>query len=138
MIVTPDDNSIIVLRRGNSKGFIGSTPLGGHCAPISTVGDKALWKNVQNISKKNKASLTINKATPIVIPLCTADVWLPIYVASDIISLNQNDIEDINDINEKLSDINPKAKPCIDITADVVNVKRDMLVHNGQGEGETR
>jgi hypothetical protein len=33
------------------------------------VGDNALWKNVQNIAKKNKPSDTINKATPIFKPL---------------------------------------------------------------------
>ena len=50
-----------MLRRGNSKGFTGSIPIGGHWAPNSTVGVKALWKNAQNIAKKNNASETINK-----------------------------------------------------------------------------
>jgi hypothetical protein len=40
--VAPLDKSITVLRRGNSKGFIGSIPIGGHCAPNSTVGVNAL------------------------------------------------------------------------------------------------
>jgi hypothetical protein len=40
----------------------------------------ALWKNVQNIAKKNKASDTINKPTPRFNPLWTARVWLPKYV----------------------------------------------------------
>jgi hypothetical protein len=53
-----------VFNKGNSKGFIASIPIGGHWAPNSTVGDKALWKNAQNIARKNKASDTINKATP--------------------------------------------------------------------------
>jgi hypothetical protein len=57
-----------------------------------------LWKNVQNIAKKNKASLTINKPTPMFNPLCTARVWLPIYVPSAIISLNQNDIDNTKDV----------------------------------------
>jgi hypothetical protein len=38
------------------------------------LGDNALWKNVQKIAKKKRASETINKATPILIPLCTAKV----------------------------------------------------------------
>jgi len=38
------------------------------------LGDSALWKNVQKIAKKNKASEAINKATPRLIPLCTAKV----------------------------------------------------------------
>jgi hypothetical protein len=63
-----------VLSKGNSKAFIASIPIGGHCAPNSTVGDNALWKYVQNIAKKNKASDKINKATPIFKPLCTAKV----------------------------------------------------------------
>jgi hypothetical protein len=53
------------------------------------------------MAKKNKASETINNPTPIFNPLCTAKVWLPIYVPSAIISLNQNDIDKINDIKAK-------------------------------------
>jgi len=33
-----------VFNKGNSKALIASIPNGGHCAPSSTVGDKALWK----------------------------------------------------------------------------------------------
>ena len=68
----------MVLSKGSSKGFIASIPIGGHLAPNSIVGDKALWKKAQNIAKKNKPSDTINKATPIFKPLCTANVWFPI------------------------------------------------------------
>jgi hypothetical protein len=63
-----------VFNKGNSKGFIESIPKGGHLAPNSIVGDKALWKNAQKIAKKNKASDTINNPTPIFNPLCTANV----------------------------------------------------------------
>jgi len=42
--VTPDDNSNTVFNKGNSKGLIASIPIGGHWAPNSIVGDKALWK----------------------------------------------------------------------------------------------
>ena len=97
VIVNPDESNKTVFKRGNSKGLTESIPLGGQRAPISTGGDKALWKKAQNILKKNNASLTINKATPMFKPLCTAKVWFPIYVPSDIMSLNQNDIEDIRD-----------------------------------------
>jgi hypothetical protein len=58
-----------VLSKGNSKGFTAVIPRGGHWAPSSTVGDKALWKNAQNIPKKNKPSEIINKATPMFNPL---------------------------------------------------------------------
>jgi len=37
----------------------------------------ALWKNAQKIATKNKASDTINKATPIFIPRWTELVWSP-------------------------------------------------------------
>jgi len=51
--------------------LIAVIPKGGQDAPNSTVGDKALWKNAQKIARKNNASDTINKATPIFIPRCT-------------------------------------------------------------------
>jgi len=63
-----------VFNRGNSKGFMASIPIGGHFAPNSIVGDKALWKKAQKIAKKNKASEIINKPAPIFIPRCTANV----------------------------------------------------------------
>lgn len=66
-----------MFNKGNSKGFIESIPKGGHLAPNSTVGDNALWKNDQNIAKKNKASDIMNNPTPMFIPLCTAKVWFP-------------------------------------------------------------
>ena len=78
--VNPEASKRTVLINGNSKGSIDSIPIGGHIAPNSTVGESALWKNAQKIAKKNKASDTINKATPRFNPLCTAKVWLPIYV----------------------------------------------------------
>jgi hypothetical protein len=53
------------------------------------------------MAKKNKASDTINKPTPRFNPLCTARVWLPKYVPSAIISLNHNDIDNINAIRLK-------------------------------------
>jgi hypothetical protein len=40
--VTPEDNKITVFNKGSSKGLIESIPKGGHLAPNSTVGDKAL------------------------------------------------------------------------------------------------
>jgi hypothetical protein len=42
VIVTPEDNNIIVFNKGNSKGFTACIPNGGHCAPNSTLGDIAL------------------------------------------------------------------------------------------------
>jgi hypothetical protein len=40
--VAPLDNKSTVLSNGSSKGFTGSIPIGGHWAPNSTVGVKAL------------------------------------------------------------------------------------------------
>ena len=48
--VAPLDNNITVLSKGNSKGFTGSIPIGGHWAPNSTVGVNALWKKAQKYS----------------------------------------------------------------------------------------
>jgi hypothetical protein len=67
--VNPEESNITVLTNGNSKGSIASIPIGGHIAPNSTAGERALWKNVQNMAKKNKASDTINNATPKFKPL---------------------------------------------------------------------
>ena len=118
--------------------MIASTPIGGHWPPISTVGDKALWKKVQKIAKKNNASDTMNNATPIFKPLCTAKVWFPRYVASLITSLNQNDIDDTKAIKAKYNTKFALKKPCIVNTPVVVTVNNEMQVSIGQGEGETR
>lgn len=136
--VKPDESNRTVLRRGNSKGLTESIPLGGHWAPISTGGDKALWKKAQNILKKNNASLTMNKATPIFRPLCTAKVWFPKYVPSDIMSLNQNDIENIRESKANVSIIFTKGNPCIVSTPVQVRVNKEIEVKIGQGEGETK
>ena len=68
---------MIVLSKGNSNGLMASMPKGGHFAPSSMVGDKALWKKAQNIAKKKSASDAINKPTPMFKPRWTAKVWLP-------------------------------------------------------------
>lgn len=128
----------MVLSKGNSKGFIALIPIGGHWAPNSTVGDNELWKYAQNIAKKNNPSETINKATPKLRPLCTAKVWLPKYVPSDITSLNQNDIDDTKIINARYKKYDARLKPCMVNTPVVVKVNSAILVYSGQGEGETR
>jgi len=56
--------------------------MGGHCAPISIVGEILLWKNAQKKEKKNKTSETINKIIPHRSPFSTIDVWIPWYVPS--------------------------------------------------------
>lgn len=44
VIENPDEIKIIVLRRGISKGLNKIIPLGGHMAPISILGERAIWK----------------------------------------------------------------------------------------------
>jgi hypothetical protein len=66
---------LTVFISGSSNGSIASIPIGGHIAPNSTAGERALWKNVQKIARKNNASDTINKPTPMFNPLWTARVW---------------------------------------------------------------
>ena len=127
-----------MFNKGNSKGLIESIPIGGHFAPSSIVGDNALWKNAQNIAKKNSASDSINKATPIFIPFCTANVWLPKYVPSDITSLNHNDIDNIKANKAKIKLFIAKLKFWKAKTALKVNVNKDKLVFKGQGLGETK
>lgn len=138
VIVTPDASNNTVLSNGNSNALIASIPIGGHWAPSSTVGDKALWKYAQNIAKKNSASEIINNATPILRPFCTANVWLPRYVPSDITSLNQKDILDINSIRANGSQIPAFENPCIVETVEVVNDNKLIHVKRGHGDGDTK
>lgn len=88
--------------------------------------------------KKKSASLTINKPTPIFKPLCTANVWLPWYVPSDIISLNHKDIDDTNSSKAEPNITSTKGKACMVKTPEQVTVKREIQVNIGQGEGDTR
>lgn len=138
VIVKPEESNKPVLSKGSSKALTESIPAGGHCEPISAGGDKALWKKAQKMLRKNNASLTINKETPMFRPFCTAKVWLPKYVPSEIISLNHKDIEDINTAKAINSIICTEGKPCMVNTPEQVRVKRETQVKTGQGEGETR
>jgi len=88
--------------------------------------------------KKNSASDTINKATPILSPFCTAKVWLPKYVPSDITSLNHNDIDNIKPIKAKVKLLIAKLKFWNDKIAPKVSANKDKLVFKGQGLGETK
>ena len=137
-MVTPEANNINVLSKGNSKALIASIPKGGHSEPNSTAGASALWKYAQKIAKKNKASDAINKATPIFKPFCTAKVWLPIYVPSDITSLNQKNMLEITSIKGDGNHCPASSKLCIANTPVVVKVYRLIQVKIGQGEGDTR
>jgi len=99
---------------------------------------QALWKKVQKIATKNKASDTINKATPIFKPFCTAKVWLPKYVPSEITSLNQKAIEQTKDKKDKTKKLFAFSKPWNDDTLEVVSANKLTPVYSGQGDGETK
>jgi hypothetical protein len=53
----------------------------------------------------------MNKPTPMFNPLCTAKVWLPIYVPSAIMSLNHNDIDSTKDVILRNKLFSAKANP---------------------------
>jgi len=57
-----------VFNSGTEKGLRGSIPTGGQITPISTEGDKLLWKKAQKKEKKNNTSDTINNKNPIFNP----------------------------------------------------------------------
>ena len=65
-------------------------------------------------------------------------MWLPKYVASDIISLNQNYIDNINNIIDTIKPFIELLKLCIVKTPELVKVNNTMLVLSGQGEGDTK
>ena len=59
-------------------------------------------------------------------------------MASEIISLNQRDMEDISSNKANVSITKTKGNPCIVKTPEQVSVKRERQVSIGQGEGETK
>jgi hypothetical protein len=63
-MLTPEDRRIKVFKKGSSKGFNTSIPLGGQTQPIDTAGDRLEWKKAQKKPTKNITSETINKITP--------------------------------------------------------------------------
>jgi hypothetical protein len=67
--VAPDDNKIAVFNSGTSNGFNAFIPIGGHTAPISTVGPKEEWKNAQKNEKKKHTSDKMNSNIPHLNPL---------------------------------------------------------------------
>ena len=57
-------------------------------------------------------------------------MWLPKYVASEITSLNQNDIEQITDTTAKVNENSPELNPCMFKTAEVVIVVLSMFIYS--------
>jgi len=62
--VTPEDNKITVLTKGNPQGSNVIIYFGGHTLPISIAGAKLQCKKLQKNEKKNMISDTINSKTP--------------------------------------------------------------------------
>jgi len=53
-----------VFNKGTSQGLKGIIDVGGQMAPISTAGERLLWKKAQKKAKKNITSEAINKIIP--------------------------------------------------------------------------
>jgi hypothetical protein len=68
VIVTPEDNKIIVFHSGNPQALTVVIPTGGQIQPIPTLGDSVQWKKLQKKLKKNITSEAINKHIPNLIP----------------------------------------------------------------------
>jgi hypothetical protein len=74
VILTPEDNKIIVFKKGKPHGFKTSIPCGGQTAPICTDGIKLEWKNAQKNPKKNIISDVIKSTIPLRNPFVTFSV----------------------------------------------------------------
>ena len=97
--VAPELSKIAVFRSGTENGFNGSIPNGGQHTPISTAGERLLWKKAQKNETKNNTSETINSKNPIFNPLTVALVWKPWYVDSLTTSLNHKKRQILMDTN---------------------------------------
>lgn len=137
VIVAPDDNKIIVFNKGNSVGLITSIPIGGQQLPNRISGLIAIWKYTQNKLAKINTSDNTNNKNPILIPFLTAIVWLPKYVASAIISLNQKHVLHTNTNNAKYTIFILLIYPCIVNPNDNANDNNDNDTINGHGDGIT-
>lgn len=101
----PEDNRIIVLRRGILYGLNDIIELGGQFLPISILGERDMWKNIQKKEKKKKISEVINKIIPIRINFETFKVWHPWKVLSRVISRHHWKEFKINNINPKINNL---------------------------------
>lgn len=82
VMVTPDDKSKMVFRRGILMGLKEIIEVGGQDWPSSTVGEMLLWKKAQKNEAKNRTSEAINKTMPVFNPFITKSEWLPWFVPS--------------------------------------------------------
>ena len=110
VIVTPEDNKIIVFHKGKPQALIAVIPTGGQIQPIPTLGDNVLWKKPQKKLKKNITSDAINKHIPNLIPSWTFEVWWPSKVDSTIISENHLNKKKVTIIKLIIKCIEPALK----------------------------
>jgi hypothetical protein len=101
VIVTPEDNKIIVLTKGKLHGSKVIICLGGQIEPISIDAFKLQCKKAQKKELKNITSDKINKMNPNRIPFWTARVWNPSKVLSTTTSVNQRIKKKVNTNNDK-------------------------------------
>lgn len=82
----PEERRMMVFKRGTWNGLKIKIPLGGHILPISSDGERLLWKKAQKNLIKKKISEIINKIIPHRIPVVTKSVWIPWKVLSRVTS----------------------------------------------------
>ncbi len=138
VILTPEDNNMIVFKKGKPQGFKTSIPCGGHVAPICIEEIKLEWKNAREKPKKNIISDVINKTIPKRRPFTTLFVWLPSKVDSVITSVNQRYKQNRKKPKERwIFNIPASRHKCIYTTILEVNAKSEKDVNNGHGLGVT-
>ena len=99
--------------------------------PISILGERDIWKNVQKKEKKNKISDTINKIIPNRINIVTLIVWNPWKVLSRITSRHHCNRIKIIIKNLYINKFVEKLKNHIDLPISI-NIK---LIDNIKGQG---
>lgn len=127
-----------MFKKGICQGLSTYIPFGGQIEPISTEGDKLLWKNAQKNATKKKISETIKRRIPNLNPCCTKPVWWPSKFDSLETSLHQTNIILIRNIILIKRDIPPNLKVWKYKTALIVHEKADREAKKGQGLGSTK
>lgn len=133
--LTPEDNKIIVFKRGTLKGLKTSIPIGGQTLPNSMLGARLLWKKAQKNDKKNITSEIINSLIPHRRPFSTIDVWRPWNLASRLTS--RHHCLDTTTKSSKLIKNRCVFKWWNQITMPEVNPSAPIADKIGQGDSST-
>ena len=131
----PEEIKITVFNKGTWNGLNTLIPKGGQIDPISTLGDKLLWKNAQKKLTKKKTSEIMNRAIPQRSPSSTIEVCKPCIAPSRLIS-RHHWIITIN------NNVIPNIKRNISFkwnheTIPVVKYKPPTAPNRGQGDSST-